>query len=173
VLVNIKQVKQVTYSMLLLLSIALVNLLLQLFNTAVAISAGNASDITITSGGGAVAGTGYVIYRTKVGAASAAAADFFPIFKVSNADVTAGFNGGAGGVVRDRGYFLPDTEEAFITEMSDEILSLKQLAPLSKLDLAVISMSRRFISFMFCTPILYTPKKMVRYINVSRTYTPN
>jgi hypothetical protein len=141
------------------------------FATAVAISAGNASDITITSGGGAVAGTGYVIYRSKVGVASAAVADFFPIFKVSNADVTAGYNGGAGGKVRDRGYFLPDTEEAFITEISDEILSLKQLAPLSKLDLAVISMSRRFISFMFCTPILYTPKKLVRYINVSRTYT--
>jgi hypothetical protein len=139
---------------------------------AVAISAGNATDITITAGAGAVAGTGYVIYRSKVGAASAATADFYPIFRVGNADVTAGFNGGAAGVVRDRGYFLPDTEEAFITEISDEVLSFKQLAPLSKLDLAVISMSRRFISFMFGTPILYTPKKFVRYINVSRTYTP-
>jgi hypothetical protein len=98
--------------------------------------------------------------------------DFFPIFKVSNADVAAGFQGAAAGAVRDRGYFLPDTEEAFITEMSDEVLELKQLAPLSKLDLAVISMSRRFITFMFGTPILYTPKKMVRYINVSRTYNP-
>lgn len=145
---------------------------LTVFVTPVAISAGNSSDITITSGAGAVAGTGYVIYRSKVGDTTPATATFFPIFKVANADVAAGFNGGAAGVVRDRGYFLPDTEEAFITEMSDEVLSLKQLAPLSKLDLAVISMSRRFISFLFCTPILYTPKKMVRYINISRTYTP-
>lgn len=142
------------------------------YNTPVAISAGNASDLTITAGNGAIAGTGYVIYRTKIGQTTAATADFFPIFKVSNADVAAGFNGGAAGVVRDRGYFLPDTEEAFVVEMSDEVLSLKQLAPLSKLDLAVISMSRRFISFMFATPILYTPKKVVRYINVSRTYNP-
>jgi hypothetical protein len=141
------------------------------FNTPVAISAGNASDITITAGAGALPATGFVVYRTKKGVTNAANADFFPIFKVSASEVAAGFQGGAAGVVRDRGYFLPDTEEAFITEMSDEILSLKQLAPLSKLDLAVISMSRRFISFMFCTPILYSPKKMVRYINVSRTYT--
>lgn len=145
---------------------------LKAFATPVAISAGNASDLTITAGAGAVAGTGYVIYRTKItGAAVPTNEDFFPIFKVSNAEVAAGYHGAAAGLVRDRGYFLPDTEEAFITEMSDEILSLKQLAPLSKLDLAVISMSRRFISFMFCTPILYTPKKFVRYINVSRTYT--
>lgn len=139
---------------------------------AVALAAGKGVDLAITAGAGGAVATGFVIYRTKVGAAAAAGSDFFPIFKVSAADQVAGFSGAAAGAVRDHGYFLPDTEEAFITEMSDEVLSFKQLAPMSKLDLAVISMSRRFITFMFGTPIVYAQKKMVRYINVGRTYNP-
>jgi len=143
------------------------------YGTAVTLAAANAVNLTITAGTGANTTNGYVIYRTAVTAAgSPTGLDFFPIFKVSTADVTAGYNGGAAGVIRDRGYFMPNTEEAFLTEMDEQILSLKQLAPLSKLDLAVTGLSRRFVSFAFCTPILYQPKKAVRYINISRTYNP-
>lgn len=142
------------------------------YGTAVAISAGNVTNLTPTAGVG-TAGTGYVVYRTKVTTASTPTGLlFYPIFKVSNSEVAAGFNGGAAGVIRDRGYFLPDCEEAFVSEMSDEVLSIKQLAPMSKLDLAVISMSRRFITFNFLTPILYAQGKLIRYINVGKVYTP-
>lgn len=137
------------------------------YATAVALAAGKSADITITGG----TGSGFVVYRTKVTAASSPTGlDFFPIFKVSSADVANGYNGAAAGVVRDRGYFLPDTEECFLTEMSDDVLAYKQLAPMSKLDLAVISMSRRFITFQFGTPVVFVPAKITRYINVSRNY---
>lgn len=145
---------------------------LTIFGTAVTLAAGQGVDITITPGSGAIQPTGYVIYRTKVTTdASPAGLEFFPLFSVSVAQIAAGVNGAAAGQVRDRGYFLPDTEQAFMTQMIDEVLSFKQLAPISKLDLAVLSMSRRFIVFLFGTPQLYAPKKIIRFINVSKTYT--
>jgi hypothetical protein len=142
------------------------------YGTAVTLAAGKSVDLTITAGTGAIAADGYVVYRTKVTAASSPSGlDFFPLFKVSVSQVTAGFDGGSAGVVRDRGIFLPDTEEAFVTEMSDEVLIMKQLAPLSKLDLAILSPSRRFIVFQFLCTQLFAPKKLVRFINISKTYT--
>lgn len=143
---------------------------LTVLGSAVAIAAGQGVNLKFTAGGGANAATGYTIYRTKVTAAgSATGLDFFPIFRVSTSQLAAGFNGAAAGVVRELGYFMPDTEQAFITQMNEEVMSFKQLAPISKLDLAVIAMSRRFIVFMFGTPQVYAPKKIIRYINVGRT----
>jgi len=140
------------------------------YATPVTLAAGQRPDITITPGVGPLGANGYVIYRTKITAAgSPTGLTFYPIFKVSTSDVAGGYNGAAAGVVGDRGYFLPDMEQAFMIESNEDVYSFKQLAPISKLDLAILSMSRRFITFLFGTPQLYTPKKMLRFINVSRT----
>lgn len=140
---------------------------------AVTLVAGRSVDLTFTSGGGAVAATAYRVYRTEITAAGAATGlKFWPLFTVSAADVAAGYDGGAAGVVRDRGRFLPNTEQAFMCEMVDDVLSFKQLAPISKLDLAVISMSKRFISFMFACPQIYSPKKIVRFVNCAKVLNP-
>lgn len=141
-------------------------------NSSVAVSAAHATDITITAGNNGNTASGYVIYRTKVTTASSPTGlTFYPIFKVSTAQVTAGYNGASAGVVRDRGYFLPDTEQCFMTQMAEEVMSFKQLAPISKLDLAIQKMARSFICFLFGTPQLYAPKKMIRFINVSKVLT--
>lgn len=140
--------------------------------SAVTLAAAYSIDLKFTAGTGANATTGYTIYRTKVTAAgSATGLNFYPIFKVSVSQLAAGYSGAAAGLVRDRGYFMPDTEQAFTTQLDDEVLSFKQLAPMSKLDLAVIAMARRFIVFLFGTPQLYAPRKMVRFINVGKTLT--
>lgn len=139
--------------------------------SAITLTDGQSVNITFTAGGGSVPATGYQIYRSKVTNSIDPEADnveFFPLFRVSESDRSNGYDGGAAGVVRDRNRYLPATEQAFLTEMTEEVLSVKQLAPLSKLDLAVLSMSRRFISFAFLTPNLYAPKKMVRFINVGK-----
>jgi hypothetical protein len=142
---------------------------LAVFATAVTLTEDHGVDITIAQTAGANITQGYVVYRTKVTTAgSAAGLEFFPIYKVSGSAIAQGHNGAGAGKTRDLGYFLPDTEQAFLTDISDEVMSFKQLAPMSKLDLAVLSMSRRFIVFLFGTPQLYTPKKLVRYINVGR-----
>lgn len=130
------------------------------------ITIGSSIDLTFTAAASTNAATGYKIYRTKVGGVSTD--KFYPLFTVSTAQLAAGYDGAAALSVRDRGRILPDLETAFITEMVDEVMSFKQLAPISKLDLAVISMSRRFITFQFATPQLYTPKKLVKFINCAK-----
>lgn len=143
---------------------------LTLIGVAVTLTVGQSVDLAFNPGTGANAATGYVIYRTKVGAASTD--KFYPLFSISSAERAAGYDGGAANVVRDRNRIMPDTEQAFVTQMNDEVLSFKQLAPLSKLDLAVLSMSRRFIVFLFGVPNLYAIKKMVRFVNVGRYTSP-
>jgi len=137
--------------------------------TPTVLTAGQSVDLTFTAGSGTYAATGYVIYRTKITPVSNVATSgipFYPLFKVSTAQLAAGFDGGAAGVVRDRNRFLPDTEEGYLSEVSEDVLYFKQLAPLSKLDLAVLAPSNRFISFLWGTPTLVAPKKLVRYINI-------
>jgi hypothetical protein len=142
---------------------------LTVFATAITLTEAHGIDISIAATAGANATQGYVIYRTKLTTAgSAAGLEFFPIYKIATSAIAQGHNGAGAGKTRDLGYFLPDTEQAFLTDISDEVMSFKQLAPMSKLDLAVLSMSQRFIVFLFGTPQLYTPKKLVRYINVGR-----
>lgn len=135
----------------------------------VTIAANFSVDLTFTATAGTNTTTGFRIWRTlpTVGTSGV----FYPLFTVSTGELAAGYDGAAALSVRDRGRFLPNTEQAFLTEMADDVLSFKQLAPISKLDLAVISMARNFITFMFGTPVLYTPKKMIRYINCSNAYT--
>ena len=145
---------------------------LTVFNnsTKITLTAGESVNLTFTAGsGGSYAASGFVIYRSKITAATNATTGevkFYPLFKVTTAQLTAGYDGGTAGIVKDRNRFLPDTEEGFVSEMVDDVMSFKQLAPISKLDLAVLAPSNRFISFLWGTPILYTPKKMVRFLNV-------
>lgn len=145
---------------------------LTVLGSAIAVTVGRGNDLKFTAGSGGSAATGFTIYRTKVtGSGTAVGEKFYPIFQISVADLTAGVNGAGAGVVRDLGYFMPDCEQAFLSDMSEDVLSFKQLAPMSKLDLAVIAMARRFIVFQFGTPQLYAPKKILRYINISKTLT--
>jgi hypothetical protein len=145
---------------------------LTLIGTSATIAVGSSVDLTFANGSGSNAASSYVVYRTKITTAgSATGLPFYPIFEVSVAERTAGYDGGAAGKVRDRGRILPDMESAFITEMVEEVLSFKQLAPISKLDLAVLSMSKRFITFLFATPQVYAPKKIVKFINCAKVVT--
>lgn len=139
---------------------------------AVAITAGQSINLKFTAAASGQTTNGFRIYRTEVTAAgSPTGLKFYPLFSVSKSELTAGYDGGAAGIVRDRGRHLPNTEQAFVTEMATDVLSLKQLAPISKLDLAVLSMSRRFICFNFITPQIYAPKKVLRFVNVGKTLT--
>lgn len=137
--------------------------------TKITLTAGESVNLKWTDGGGANAATCYTVYRSKISTSVDATADnvkFYPIFDVSVAQLAAGFDGGAATFARDNNRFLPDSEDAFTTEMIDEVLSFKQLAPISKLDLAVVGPSRRFMTFLWGTPNLYATKKMVKIINI-------
>lgn len=133
---------------------------------AATIVAGGAADLTFTDGGGTNPATAFQIYRSNKGAASAAAATFYPIFTVSKAEFTAGYDGAAAGLVRDRNRMMPNTNQAILFQMDNEVIEFAQLAPLMKMDLALLSPAYRFMILLYGTPFLYATKKIVRIINI-------
>ena len=48
------------------------------------------------------------------------------------------------------------------------MIEFAQLAPLMKMDLAILSPAYRFMVLLYGTPFLYAPKKLVRLINIGR-----
>lgn len=136
---------------------------------AIVLAAGLSVDLKWTATAGTYAPTNYTVYRTKVTSASNPATSqilFYPLFKVSAAELAAGYDGGNATFVRDRNRVLPDTEDGFTCEFAEEVLTFRQLMPISKIDLAVSGPSNQFMTFLWGTPIVGTPKKVVRFINI-------
>lgn len=140
---------------------------LSIYGTAVVAVANCAIDLKFTDGGGVNKATAYRIYRTKVG--GAATGPFFPLFDVSLDDLSRGFDGAAPLAIRDMNRFLPDTDQSMLVQFDNEVVEFAQLAPLMKMDLAVLSPAFRFMVLLYGTPFLYAPKKMVRLINIGKT----
>lgn len=127
-------------------------------------SAQDAVNLKWAAGAGGTAATGFRVYRTRKGAASTD--PMYPIFEVSTAQRTAGYDGGTAGLVRDRNRWMTNTAQAFLIEQNNDVFEFAQLAPLMKMDLAIIAPAYRFMVLLYGTPLLYAPKKMVRFINV-------
>lgn len=137
----------------------------QITGGAIAVAAGDAATLQFTAGGGSYPATSFVIYRSKVGDTTAAA-KLYPLFEISSAELTAGYDGAAAGFVNDLNRWLPATEEALLFQDSPDIYEFKQLAPLMKMPLAQLSPAQRFMVLLYGTPIMYQPKKVVRFINI-------
>lgn len=138
-------------------------------NSAVSVSAGNSVDLKFTAGTGTPeTATCFCIYRSKKNpTGTASQTEFYKIFEVAAADVTKGYDGAAAGSVRDKNRFLPDTDQAMLVEWDpDQVLAWKQLAPMMKMNLALIAPISRFMVLCYGTTMLYAPKKMVRFINI-------
>lgn len=131
-------------------------------DAATAVVAGGAVDITITDGGGTHKATAYRIYRSETGKTGT----YYPIFEVSLDDVTRGLDGAAAGSIRDLNRFIPNCDQAIVLQFDDEVVMFDQLAPMMKMDLAMLSPAYRFMILLYGTPLLYAPKKMVRIINI-------
>lgn len=140
--------------------------LAQIGAAAAAVVTGGSIDLDFTDGGGVNPATAYVIYRSNKGAASYAAATFYPVFTVSVAENAAGYDGAAAGLVRDRNRMMPNTDQAILLQQDNEVVEFAQLAPLMKMDLAITSPAFRFMILLYGTPFLYAVKKMVRFINI-------
>lgn len=137
----------------------------QITGGAITVAAGDSVDLQFTAGAGTYAATGFVIYRSKVDN-TASGSLLYPLFEISTSELAAGYDGGAAGHVFDNNRWLPDTEECMLLQSNKDILEFKQLAPLMKMPLAQLSPAERFMVLLYGTPILYQPKKMVRFINV-------
>lgn len=140
--------------------------LTQAGSAAVAAVANGSVDVAFTDGGGINPATSYTVYRSTKGAASFGMAMFYPLFTVSVAEKTAGYDGAANGAIRDRNRFMPDTDQSILFQMDNEVVEFAQLAPLMKMDLALLGPAYRFMILLYGTPFLYAPKKMVRLVNI-------
>lgn len=138
--------------------------------------AAEAVDLNFTAGAGSYAATAFVIYRSKGNpGTNTANIDYYPIMVVpatgtdtKRGSLAAGVDGAAAGSVRDNNRWLPGTEQAMLLQSDKEVLTFKQLAPMMKMDLAILAPVRRFMILLYGTPILYIPTKSIRFINIGK-----
>ena len=136
--------------------------LVVLSNTPLSIVAGSSAALKWAAASSGETATHFEVFRSQVGSIT----KFDYVFSISAAQLAAGYDGGSAGVVRDRNRFMPATDQAFLVENKQEVLTYKQLAPLMKMDLAVVSPSYRFMILQYGTPMFFAPRKAVRFINI-------
>jgi hypothetical protein len=68
----------------------------------------------------------------------------------------------------DVNLILPFTSSAYLGELTPNVMTFRQLMPLMKMDLAVLSPAYRWMILLYGTPILFAPKKWMRFINVGQ-----
>lgn len=127
-------------------------------------------DLTITNAAaiGAFPPEYFRVYRSRPLAASAAVpsamSDFSLVMQVPAASQTAG----ATTTPDDVNFLLPFTSIAYMGELTPQVITFRQLAPLMRLDLAVLAPAYRFMILLYGTPILFAPKKWLRIVNIGR-----
>lgn len=115
-------------------------------------------DVTIENAGTSVYPVDYyAIYRTEADGTQAFQIARIPASSSAQSSIT---------VFNDRNETMPNTYTAFMGEMSEQVLAFKQLAPLTKMDLATLAPSYRWMLLLYGVPILYAPKKFMRFKNI-------
>lgn len=120
-----------------------------------AVVAGEAVSLIIPAVAGAIA---YAMYRAPVG--TSANHEF--IGYVAPASV------GAGATFVDANHKLPGLAQAYLLSNEAEVLRFKQLAPLMKMDLAIVATAYRWMQLLYGTPIVYAPRKNLIFMNIGR-----
>lgn len=102
----------------------------------------------------------YIVYRTEADGSNAYQIDRIPA-SANTAGATTSYV--------DRNETMPNTYTAFMGELTEQVVAFKQLAPLMKMDLAVLAPSYRWMILMYGVPQLYAPKKWCRIKNIKAT----
>ncbi len=121
----------------------------------VAVAAGEKLNVSIPATAGAIA---YAVYRAPAGSTS----DHEFIGFVAPASV-----GGTAALV-DLNHREPGLAQAYLLSNDAEVLRFKQLAPLMKMDLAIVATAYRWMQLLYGTPIVYAPRKNLIYMNIRR-----
>jgi len=61
---------------------------------------------------------------------------------------------------------MPNTYTCFIGQMTPDVLTFRQLAPLVKMDLATIAPAYKWMILLYGVPVIFAPLKWTRVINV-------
>lgn len=133
---------------------------------------GDSIDVTITNPAaiGAFPPEYFRIYRTESSTVNAVPATLSSYSLV--AQVPAASQAAAGTTVfDDLNLKLPFTSTAYVGELTPSVLTFRQLMPMMKMDLAVLSPAYRWMILLYGTPILFAPKKWLRIINIGQLET--
>lgn len=130
--------------------------------------AGRRIDLTITNPGviGSFPPEYFRVYRTAaltVGVVPTTLSVFSLILQVpASSQAAAGVT-----LTSDVNFLLPFTSIAYLGEMTPSVITFRQLLPMMRLDLAVLSPSYRWMILLYGTPILFASRKWLRYINIA------
>lgn len=119
---------------------------------------GKAVKLTITNESSmAVAPEWFNIYRSEIDGTIG-----YQVMQVPATNITGG------GTVEayDSNEVIANTYTAFMGEFSTEVIAFKQLAPLMKMDLAIVGPVKRFMVLLYGTPQVYNPNKMMKFTNI-------
>lgn len=114
--------------------------------------------ITITNSASMVVEPEYFkVYRTEAGGTQK-----YCIMEVPAASVAASGTT----VAHDLNSVMPNTYTAFMGEFTPEVIAFKQLAPIMKMDLALLGPAYRWMILLYGVPQMYAPKKWMKFINI-------
>lgn len=137
--------------------------------SAQAVTATQAVNLNFTITDNSNAATGFVIYRTEANVTDRTTATYYPLFEISTAQRTAGYDGGSAGIVRDRNRYLPNTHSAFVLNNTSEIWEYLQLANTMKINFAITTLAQRFAVVNYGTPVFYQPGKVGIIYNIGES----
>ena len=124
-------------------------------SAAVTVSAGDVVEVVIPAVATAYA---YLLYRSALGA--------------TTGQELVGWHApasvGAGVTATDANHTLPGLAQSYLLSNEAEVLRFKQLAPLMKMDLAIIATAYRWMQLLYGTPIVYAPRKCLIFENIGR-----
>jgi len=134
--------------------------------------AGDSVDLTITNPAtiGAFPPEYYRIYRSVASLASGVPASLASYALVAQVPSLSQAASGTT-VFDDLNLQLPFTSTAYLGELTPSVLTFRQLMPMMKMDLAVLSPAYRWMILLYGTPILFAPLKWMRMINIGQLET--
>lgn len=141
--------------------------------SAVTVAATESIDMKWSITDNAYPATGYVIYRSEKDPSTALAnTPLYPVMTITVAELAAGYDGAAAGLARDRNYDIPNTEKAFLYQTRNaDIMAIKELGKMKKLDLAITNPTYRFAILYYLTQIMYQPFKVGIINNIGKITT--
>jgi len=111
------------------------------------------------------------IYRSEAKLALGVPADLSSYSLIAQVPATSQTGGATGALYNDVNLTLPFTSTAYLGELTPSVVTFRQLMPMMKMDLAVLSPAYRWMILLYGTPILFAPKKWIRMINIGKLET--
>jgi len=132
--------------------------------------AGDQIDLTVTNPGaiGAFPPEYFRVYRTSALASGASVPATLSSYSLILQVPAASQAGAATTTVEDVNFSLPFTETAYMGEMSPSVLTFRQLLPMLRMDLAILAPAFRWMILLYGTPLLFAPKKWLKFENIGR-----